>query len=75
MKAGDLVRIIKNDMSLSFNSDGQRDRLFFSKIGIIVDKYSALKKEVWSRGWFDVMFDIGIYHVREDALEIIDENR
>ncbi len=74
MKPGDLVKVVKNDMSLSFNSTGDRDRKFFSKIGIVVDKYSALT-EKWTREWYDVIFDVGIYHIREDALEIIDESR
>jgi|APSaa5957512493_1039668.scaffolds.fasta_scaffold135186_1 hypothetical protein len=76
MKTGDLVKIVKNDMSLSYNPAGLKDKLFFDKIGIVIDKYSALRNEAWkSEEWFDIMFDTGIYHVRKDALEILDESR
>ena len=86
MKAGDLVRVIKNDMSLAFNAKTKmKDRKFFHKYGIILDVYqdinlvryeNSYKKAEWSHVWFDVYFgDCGIYHIREDVLVVENESR
>ena len=86
MKTGDLVRVIKNDMSLAFNAKTKmKDRNFFYKIGMIVDVYNeinmTLHKNIWRKSliqhsWYDVYFgSIGIYHVREDILVVESESR
>ncbi len=86
MKTGDLVRVIKNDMSLAFNAKTKmKDRKFFYKIGMIVDVYSeinmTLHENIWRKSliqhsWYDVYFgSIGIYHVREDILVVESESR
>ena len=76
MKIGDLVKIIKNDMSLAHPITGTKNNHFFNKVGTIVDIIEQYTKYVNEYSlWYDVMFDSGIYRVREDALESINENR
>jgi len=86
MNPGDLVRVIKNDMSLAFNANTRmKDRKFFGKIGIIIDIYQDInlkrKGDNWIRNhiqysWYDVYFGIaGMYHVREDIMVVENEIR
>ena len=85
MKCGDLVRVIKNDMSLAFNARTKmKDRKFFHKVGIVLDTYhdinlvryeNSYQKAEWSHTWFDVYFgSCGVYHIREDVLVVENES-
>jgi 23S rRNA G2069 N7-methylase RlmK/C1962 C5-methylase RlmI len=89
MQQGDLVRVIKNDMSLAFNAKTKmKDRKFFHKLGIILDVYHDIKlvrynaPSSWRENegiqhiWYDVYFgSTGIYHVREDVMVVESESR
>ena len=86
MKAGDLVRVIKNDMSLAFNARTKmKDRKFFHKVGIILDAYHDINlirhMPAWREThieypWYDVYFgSSGIYHIREDVMVVESESR
>ena len=74
MKVGDLVRVVKEDMSLVIKVHGQKDNLFFGKVGTIIKLYDPAKWEV-ANPWYDVLFSAGLYQAREDALEVISESR
>lgn len=69
MKVGDLVRIIKNDMSLAIKKPGPKDNKFFNMLGTILKKHNY---RVFA--WYDVLFPSGIYEVREDAIEVVYED-
>ena len=86
MKVGDLVRIVKNDMSLAFNAKTRmKDKKFFNKIGIIIDIYQDVnetrsgfqwRKHHIQQIWFDVYLgNAGIYHIREDVMVVENESR
>ncbi len=87
MKQGDLVRVIKNDMSLAFNAKTKmKDRKFFHKHGIILDIYHDINlvknnappswRQHIEQTWYDVYFgSIGIYHIREDVMVVESESR
>ena len=86
MKAGDLVRVVKNDMSLAFNAKTRmKDKKFFNRTGIVIDIYQDLnlrrRGDGWVRdhiqySWYDVYFgSVGLYHVREDILVVENESR
>ena len=66
MNIGDLVKVIKNDMSLVIKNPGPKDNKFFNKIGTVLSiKNTRIFK------WVAVSFESGVYHAREDALEVI----
>jgi len=86
MKQGDLVKVIKNDMSLAFNARTKRkDNRFFHKTGIILYEFNepnlARQKWRWPKNafyhiWYSVYFgSIGIYHLREDTMMVDNESR
>ena len=71
MKVGDLIKPIKNDMSVIIRMDMQfKDNLFFDNYGIIIDR---LETTTWKL-WFIVTFPSGIYAARHDAIEIVYES-
>ena len=77
MKKGDLVKVIKNDMSLVMPciAGGQpKNNFFFDQIGIIITVYDPAAWEV-DKPWYTVLFPAGYYDARVDALELINENR
>ncbi len=74
MKVGDLVKVVKNDMSLIIKAHGQKDNLFFNQVGTIIKVYEPAQWEV-ENPWFGVMFPAGYYEARQDALEVISEER
>ena len=69
MKVGDLVKVIKNDMSLVIKSPGPKDNNFFDQIGTIIKIYEPASVGQWLK----VIFPSGIYEAREDAIELISE--
>ena len=73
MKVGDLVKVIKNDMSLIIKSPGPKDSMFFDQIGTIIKAYQPAVGCL--NPWFGVLFPAGYYEVRADAIEVISENR
>ena len=86
MKSGDIVRVIKNDMSLAFNAKTRmKDRKFFHKVGIVLDIYHDINLVRYGNrmniaevqyNWFDVYFGTaGVYHIREDVLVVECESR
>ena len=72
MKVGDLVKVIKNDMSLVIKTPGPKDSRFFDQVGTIVKFYEPAPWEV-KNPWFGVLFPAGYYEARADALEVISE--
>lgn len=70
MSVGDLVRVVKNDMSLVIRSPGPKDSLFFDQFGTIVHVYEPAEWE-YTRSWYGVLFPSGYYEARADALELI----
>jgi len=72
MKQGDLVRVVKNDMSLIMKYPGPKDNKFFNQIGTIVKVYDPARWKV-SNPWYDVLFPAGFYHARADAIEVISD--
>jgi hypothetical protein len=72
MKAGDLVRVVKNDMSIVIKNPGLRDDKFYDKQGIILKKINENFRIYF---WYLVLFPSGIYEAREDAIEVINESR
>ena len=69
MKVGDLVKVIKNDMSLVIKSPGPKDNKFFDQVGTIIKIYEPVN----IGPWFKVIFSSGCYDVRADAIEVISE--
>jgi len=72
MKTGDLVKVIKNDMSLVIKKPGPKNNKFFNQIGTII-KEAPYKYRLYR--WFEVHFPSGVYETREDAVEIISAAR
>ena len=70
LKVGDLVRVVKNDMSLVIRCAAPKDNLFFNQIGTILTVYDREKWEV-HKHWYIVLFNSGIYEAREDALTLV----
>ena len=68
MKAGDLVKIIKNDMSLVIKKPGPKDNKFFDQTGTVI-RETAYKYRLYR--WFEILFPSGIYETREDAVEVL----
>ena len=72
-KINDLVKVIKNDMSLVIKHPGPKDDEFFDQIGIIIKRLTV---ESWvALNWYGVLFQSGYYEVRHDAIEVINESR
>ena len=67
MKSGDLIRIVKNDMSLVHNEYGPKDNKFFGQFGVILSSHN------YSRRWYRINLPAGIYFARGDSIEIIRE--
>ena len=70
MKVGDLVRVVKNDMSLVIKTAGPKDGNFFNQIGTIVKVYEPKQWQV-ILSWYGVLFPSGYYNARRDALEVV----
>tara|TARA_Y100001973_G_C5149656_1_gene307376 strand:- start:13 stop:312 length:300 start_codon:yes stop_codon:yes gene_type:complete len=70
MKLGDLVKVIKNDMSLIIKNPGPKDNRFFNQIGTIVGIYDPAPWEK-NNPWYEVLFPAGYYDARASALEVI----
>ena len=70
MKPGDLVKVIKNDMSLVIKNPGPKDNKFFNQIGTVIKVYDRLSWETLFT-WCTVLLPAGVYDAREDALELI----
>ena len=70
MQVGDLVKVIKNDMSLVIKAPGPKDNKFFDQIGTIVKLYEPATWEV-KNPWYGVLFSSGYYEARHDALCLI----
>ena len=68
MKPGDLIRGIKNDMSLIIKQEGMKDSLFFDGMGTIIKEFPETKWHL-TYAWYNVLFPSGIYSAREDAIE------
>jgi hypothetical protein len=68
VKVGDIVRVVLNDMSLVIKKPGPKDSKFFNKLGTIIkcNKYRLFN-------WYDVLFSVGIYEAREDAIEVVSD--
>ena len=68
MIVGDLVRIVKNDMSLVHPSRGEKNNKFFDQIGTVVKVY---ERQRWDTlfSWFRILLPAGLYEAREDTLE------
>ena len=73
MKSGDLVKVVKNDMSLVIRNPGPKDSKFFNQVGTIIRVYERQKWDTLF-SWYRVMFPAGIYEARQEALELIREN-
>ena len=69
MKPGELVRVVKNDMSLIIRKPGPKDNMFFNQIGTIIKKHVGRLYN-----WYDVLLPSGLYEAREDALAIVGED-
>ena len=74
MKVGDVVKVIKNDMSLIVKTHGMKDNHFFNRVGIIVKVYEPARWEVKDR-WDHVLFPSGLYDAKASAIEVINESR
>ena len=72
MKVGDLVKVIKNDMSLVIPVSGIKNSRFFDQVGIILSK--ARWTGEWCEWWI-VQFPMGLYEASFDAIEVISESR
>ena len=74
MKPGDLVKVVKNAMSLVIKKPGPKDDKFFNQVGTITRVY---KRKKWDTlfSWYQVMFPAGIYEARQDTLEVIEEGK
>ena len=69
MKAGDLIKIVKNDMSLVHRSTGSKDNRFFDQVGVVLEAYS------YSKMWYKICLPSGIYFARGDSIEVVNEGR
>ena len=77
MNIGDIVKVVKNDMSLVMPcivGSLPKNNLFFNQIGIIISVYDPAAWEV-NNSWYTVLFPAGYYEARLDALELINESR
>ena len=74
VRIGDLVKVVKNDMSLVIRNPGPKDNKFFDQVGTIVKIYEPAKWEV-TNPWYGVLFPAGYYEARSDAIEVINEGR
>lgn len=72
MQVGDLVKVIKNDMSLVVKRPGPKDNKFFDQIGTVIKIYEPAKWEV-ANPWYGVLFAHGYYEARKDALMLISQ--
>ena len=70
MKAGDLVKVVKNDMSLVIKYPGPKDAKFFDQTGIVIKQ---AKHGYRLYCWYKILFPSGLYETREDAVEVISE--
>ena len=73
MKIGDLVKVVKNDMSLIIKIEGMKDNLFFDGVGTIVKEFPEMRWQM-PYSWYEVLFPSGIYSAREDAIEVLSAN-
>ena len=67
MKVGNLVKVIKNDMSLIIKTPGPKDNKFFNQIGIITNILTGFNYPCW----YEVLFPAGFYTVRIDSIKVI----
>ena len=67
MKSGDLIRIIKNDMSLVHREQGPKDNKFFGQFGVVLSVHD------YSRRWYTISLPAGIYFARRDSIEVMRE--
>ena len=74
MKVGDLVKVIKNDMSLVIKSPGPKDNKFFNQVGIVIKVHDPEKGYEADNPRYGVLFPAGYYDARRDALELIRES-
>ena len=70
MKPGDLVRVVKNDMSLIIKNPGPKDNKFFNQVGTVIKVYDPKKWDLFSE-WYGVLFPSGYYNARKDSIEVI----
>jgi len=69
MKSGDLIRIVKNDMSLVHREQGPKDNKFFDQFGVVLSIHD------YNRRWYTISLPAGIYFARGDSLEVVSESR
>ena len=69
MKSGDLIRIVKNDMSLVLKEHGPKDNKFFDQFGVVLSAHNYI------RIWYRISLPAGIYFARGDSLEVVSEHR
>jgi len=67
VKSGDLIRIVKNDMSLVHRERGPKDNKFFDQFGVVLSIHD------YNRRWYTISLPAGIYFARGDSLEVISE--
>ena len=70
-RPGDLIKIVKNDMSIVMKNSGPKDNKCFNKVGVVL-RYQCYGLP-GSKQWFAVSLPSGIYLAREDAAEAINE--
>ena len=71
-KVGDLVKIVKNDMSLAMAMGRMKDDRFYNQVGTVL----SVREEMASFSlnmfrWYEVLINGEIYEVRYDAIEVI----
>ena len=74
MRVGDLVKPTDNDMSLIVPIRGLKDNKFFNQIGLVLQKVDGPRRSWISGAWWIVKFPAGIYEVRQDAVEVLNES-
>ena len=76
MKVGDLVKVIRNDMSLVIKKPGMKDNRFFDQVGVILDvchlEPCRCHFETGMKYWV-VQFPAGIYEAQTIAIEVIND--
>jgi len=72
MKIGDLVPVIKNDMSLVIRKGDAKDSLFFNSTGTILTVHEGMTLHI-PHVWYDVLFPSGVYCAREDAIAFLED--
>ena len=65
MNVGDLIRVVKNDMSLVLKEHGAKDNKFFGQFGIVLSTHN------YSRKWYRISLPAGTYFARGDSIEVI----